>query len=82
LLACWLLPFWQRWQHLTFNHTKIMSGKGSSPRPFEVSQDEYSRRWEQIFGHKKAKSTAEQPADTSPCDTTQETDKENQHGNC
>jgi hypothetical protein len=25
------------------------AGKGSSPRPFSVSQDEYERRWDAIF---------------------------------
>lgn len=25
-------------------------GKGSSPRPFSVSQDEYDKRWDAIFG--------------------------------
>ena len=25
-------------------------GKGSSPRPFSVSQEEYSNRWDAIFG--------------------------------
>lgn len=24
-------------------------GKGSSPRPFSVSQDEYAKRWDAIF---------------------------------
>ena len=27
-----------------------MSGKGSAPRPFSVSQEEYDRRWDAIFG--------------------------------
>lgn len=25
-------------------------GKGSTPRPFSVSNEEYARRWEAIFG--------------------------------
>ena len=25
-------------------------GKGSKPRPYSVSQDEYDRRWDAIFG--------------------------------
>ena len=25
------------------------AGKGSKPRPFSVSQDEYDRRWDAIF---------------------------------
>jgi hypothetical protein len=28
-------------------------GKGSSPRPFSVSQEEYDNRFEAIFGKKK-----------------------------
>ena len=31
-------------------------GKGSRPRPFSVSQEEFENRWENIFG-KKEKST-------------------------
>jgi hypothetical protein len=29
--------------------TKNDGGKGSSPRPFSVSQDEYDKRWDAIF---------------------------------
>ena len=29
--------------------TKNDGGKGSSPRPFSVSQDEYEKRWDAIF---------------------------------
>jgi len=25
-------------------------GKGSSPRPFSIANDEYSKRWDAIFG--------------------------------
>ena len=25
-------------------------GKGSKPRPYSVSQDEYDKRWDAIFG--------------------------------
>ena len=28
-------------------------GKGSTPRPFSVSNEEYARRWEAIFGRDK-----------------------------
>ena len=34
-------------------------GKGSKPRPFSVSQEEFDNRWENIFG-KKNKSEDEQ----------------------
>ena len=30
--------------------TKSDGGKGSSPRPYSVSQDEYAKRWDMIFG--------------------------------
>lgn len=30
-----------------------MSGKGSAPRPFSVSNDEYAQRWDAIFGRDK-----------------------------
>ena len=30
-------------------------GKGSSPRPFSVSQDEWDNRWDAIFGRDKIK---------------------------
>jgi hypothetical protein len=30
--------------------SKSDGGKGSSPRPFSVSQDEYDKRWDAIFG--------------------------------
>lgn len=30
-----------------------MSGKGSAPRPFSVSNEEYANRWDAIFGRKE-----------------------------
>ncbi len=30
-----------------------MSGKGSAPRPFSVSNEEYANRWDAIFGKDK-----------------------------
>ncbi len=35
------------------------AGKGSSPRPFSVDQEEYAKRWDIIFG-KKNKEQQEQ----------------------
>ncbi len=32
-------------------------GKGSSPRPFSVSQEEFDNRWDDIFGKKKKSDT-------------------------
>lgn len=35
-----------------------MSGKGSKPRPFSVSQDKFAENWDRIFGKpKKDKNT-------------------------
>jgi hypothetical protein len=36
-------------------------GKGSKPRPFSVSQEEYDNRFEAIFGKKKKQETLEMP---------------------
>jgi hypothetical protein len=37
------------------------AGKGSAPRPFSVSQEEWSTRWDVIFGRDKiAKEQQEQ----------------------
>ena len=30
--------------------TKWHGGKGSSPRPYSVTQEEYDKRWDAIFG--------------------------------
>lgn len=32
-----------------------MSGKGSSPRPFSVSNEDYANRWDAIFGRDEYK---------------------------
>ena len=46
-------------------------GKGSSPRPFSVSQDEYDKRWDAIFG----RDLKDEPQDLSE-DTEQSEDEE------
>ena len=33
------------------NHSD--GGKGSSPRPFSISEDEYAKRWAETFGKNK-----------------------------
>lgn len=38
-------------------------GKGSSPRPFSVTQEEYSKRWDAIFGRDLEKSQSESETD-------------------
>lgn len=42
-------------------------GKGSSPRPYSVSQDEYDKRWEAIFSKDKKPAEPEQCC-THDCD--------------
>ena len=34
-------------------------GKGSSPRPYSVSQEEFANNWDAIFGKKKKSTTPE-----------------------
>jgi hypothetical protein len=36
-------------------------GKGSKPRPFSVTQDEYDNRWDLIFGKDKVKEDNDKP---------------------
>ncbi len=47
------------------------AGKGSKPRPYSVSQEEFDNRWEAIFG-KKNKSTDEQSVDDEITDHSKE----------
>ena len=47
------------------------AGKGSRPRPYSVSQEEFDNRWEAIFG-KKDKSAEEKPADEEITDHSKE----------
>jgi hypothetical protein len=44
------------------------AGKGSKPRPFSVSHDEWSQRWDAIFGR---------DLDNKPDDSNQKEVKEN-----
>ena len=39
-----------------------MSGKGSAPRPFSVSQKEYESRWDAIFGRDLKEEKKEEPS--------------------
>lgn len=48
-------------------------GKGSSPRPYSVSMDEYAARWDAIFGRDlERKSTEEEKEDSDLKDPVQE----------
>lgn len=38
-------------------------GKGSRPRPFSVSQEEFDNRWENIFGKKNKSEETENSSD-------------------
>ena len=46
-------------------------GKGSSPRPFKVSNEEYSNRWDAIFGRDNEKKNKTQDVESdrpdNPC---------------
>lgn len=39
-------------------------GKGSSPRPFNVSNEEYSNRWDAIFGRDNEKKNKAQDVES------------------
>ena len=42
------------------------AGKGSSPRPFSVTQEQYDQRWEAIFGRDRPKNSLNEVIDYSP----------------
>ena len=45
-------------------------GKGSSPRPFNVSNQEYANRWDAIFGRDNEKKNETQSLESDrPADT-------------
>ena len=44
--------------------------KGSSPRPFKVSNEEYSNRWEAIFGRDNEKKNEAQSLESTESNTT------------
>ena len=35
------------------------AGKGSSPSPFSISEEEYAQKWERIFGKKDVEKMVE-----------------------
>lgn len=45
-------------------------GKGSSPRPFKVSNEEYSNRWDAIFGKDNEKKNKTQDVESDRSDPT------------
>lgn len=44
-------------------------GKGSKPRPFSVSQEEYDKRWDAIFGRDIKEEEQEKKEDTKEDET-------------
>ena len=51
--------------------TKSDGGKGSSPRPYSVTQQEYDSRWDAIFGRDK-KETPKERDEEQPKETEDE----------
>lgn len=45
-------------------------GKGSSPRPFKVSNEEYSNRWDAIFGRDNEKKNKTQDVESDRPDNS------------
>ena len=56
--------------------------KGSSPRPFKVSNQEYSNRWDAIFGRDNEKENKAQSLESDrpidPCDSGSSDNSEGQ----
>lgn len=52
-------------------------GKGSSPRPYSVTQEEFSNRYDAIFGNKKKLSNEpqDQQSAAEPTDSTEQESK-------
>ena len=59
-------------------------GKGSSPRPFNVSNQEYANRWDAIFGKDNEKENKEKSLESdrqcNPCDSGSINNSEGQTG--
>ena len=53
--------------------SKWHGGKGSAPRPYSVTQEEYDNRWDAIFGRKPA---TEESSDTDEDNEENELDDE------
>ena len=54
--------------------SKWHGGKGSAPRPYSVTQEEYDNRWDAIFGRNKA--VTEDSSDTD--EDNQRSEEENE----
>ena len=47
-------------------------GKGSNPRPFQVSNEEYSNRWDAIFGRDNEKENKEKALESDRPNTARD----------
>jgi len=47
-------------------------GKGSTPRPFQVSNQEYANRWDAIFGKDNEKENKEKALESDRPDTARD----------
>ena len=45
-----------------------MNGKGSNPRPFQVTNEEYAMRWDLIFGRDNEKENKEKALESDRSD--------------
>ena len=45
--------------------SKSDGGKGSSPRPYSVTQQEYDARWDLIFGRDRVQEALDKKADNA-----------------
>ena len=45
--------------------SKSDGGKGSSPRPYSVTQQEYDSRWDAIFGRDRVQEALDKKADNA-----------------
>jgi hypothetical protein len=59
-----------------------MSGKGSKPRPFSVTQQEYDKRWDAIFGRDLEKKTVDEVSKLIAEETLDETESGDQKDGC
>ena len=55
--------------------SKWHGGKGSAPRPYSVTQEEYDNRWDAIFGRKSA---TEESSDTDEDEDNEDLDEDNE----
>ena len=53
--------------------SKWHGGKGSAPRPYSVTQEEYDNRWDAIFGRKPV---TEESSDTDEDEDLDEDDED------